>query len=150
MRLLISLFWIFIISLAVLGVVAFKKSYLYHATTNNVSNVWEYVAHNFKVIGKNVSEEMVPQRKRPFSLMAKKDKLMMFAPQAFRELTQEDWRDFWDLIYEHKEVGEGFIKQKVQRSPEEIQDFLSYDYAGFHQFTEQDWGRFWGVILSKD
>ena len=150
MKLLISLFWIFIIGLAVLGVAAFKKSYLYHATSNNVSNVWEYLKHNVAVLGKNVSEEMVPQRRRPFSLMAKKDKLMMFAPQAFREFTQEDWNDFWDLIYEHKEVGEGFIKQKVQRSPEEIQDFLSYEFPGFYYFTENNWGRFWGIILGKD
>ena len=151
MKLFKSLLGIFVIFILVLSTSQFKHSSLYQYLTQNTTNLLEFVKYKLRIVKQNVSEEMNPQRKRPLSLMRHEDKLTMFAPQTFKEFTRYDWDEFWDLIFGHKEVGEGLIKQKVQRDREEIEEHLGTYYPNpFFNFNQQRWDQFWSIIFSKN
>jgi len=151
MKLLKSLIGIFVIFLLVLGAVQFKKSSHYQDLAQNVSNLWETIKYKLGIVKHNISEDIAPQRKRPFSLMRKEDKLKMFMPQVFTKFSRKDWEQFWDLIFGHKRVGEGLIKQKVQRSREEIEEYLKYQYYDyFYNFQKNHWNSFWNIVLGRD
>ncbi len=150
MRFFKSLIGLTIVLFLIIGAVKFKNSSLYEISRQNFSNLIEFLKIKLKILKYNISEDISPSRKAPLTFLKKEEKLKLFLPDVFGSFSPQDWREFWDLIYGRKKVGEGLIKQKVYRTKEEIEDYLIYNYPIFSRFQPQHWDYFWSIVLGDE
>ena len=97
----------------------------------------------------NLAGSISPQRPSPLTTVEMEASLKTYLAVPFRAFHQEDWNEFWNLLYGTIEEDTGtWPKWKRQRSREEIQNNLAYYYSQpFGAFGDQQWATFWQQIL---
>ena len=143
---------LFAVILLVASAFVFKNSVYYKNLKYRLGSFFSKFTSQADIVKHNIGQDINPQRKPPLSFTVKETKLAYFAPQVFGEFDRAEWAEFWMLIYGHKKVGEGPVKQKVYRDKEEIREILMYKYPdpfARNYFTEQHWGYLWSIIFSK-
>ncbi len=141
-----------VVIILIVSAVAFKNSIYYRHVKSRLGYFFGTLTNKAQIIKHNIEQDVNPQRKPPLSFSIKEEKLKYFAPQVFGEFGREEWSQFWLLIYGHKKVGDGMIKQKAYRDTEEIKESLMYKYPDpFAKpfFEDRHWDYFWSIIFSR-
>lgn len=134
----------------IVGAITLKETAFPEYLKQNSSNLLETIKYKLGIISHNINEDINPSRKVPVTVIDRQAKLEAFIPQVFENYTEQDWREFWNLIYGYQREGEGIIKQKVYRSKEEIEDYLKYYYPDPFNFMQaQHWDYFWSLALRR-
>lgn len=94
------------------------------------------------------------ERHRPFSLIEKETELKLYIGQPFINFDQDDWREFWNLIYGVFPEGiaekPGLPKRVRQLTTDEITFELMSLYPNpLSYFKEEHWKTFFNIILKK-
>lgn len=95
----------------------------------------------------------IPERKRPLSFLKRQVDLQMFIGEPFKSFSEEDWNEFWNIVYggfAMDEAGAGLPRRMRQMSKEEIENALTERYPQpFAYFDERVWKQFFEILFSK-
>lgn len=96
----------------------------------------------------------VVKRARPVSTAYKEGELIATFGRPFSDFSDDEWKSFWDIIYELYPLVEpespGLPNRVRQYSEGEIVAELSNRYhAPFTNFTNDHWSMFFDIILNK-
>ncbi len=95
----------------------------------------------------NISTEFVPERKMPITFVDKEETLVQFLPTVFGKFESEDWRHFWNMLYQP--LSGGFFAKKQYRTKSEIKKYLLSKYSDFSYFEDIHWRYFWEIVYGK-
>jgi len=93
-------------------------------------------------------------RKKPLSLLEREAELKLYVAEPFRSFSDNDWREFWDIIYLPQPIErlekKGLPNKMRQLSEDEIAFELMERYPQpFANFREEHWKMFFGIIFKK-
>lgn len=135
-------FIVFCISIVAILVVAIRQNLF--QDINEMMTVLRIGKHN-------VEYQLSPDRRRPLVIMDKEFGLRQLLPGFFNKLNQEDWQEFWDIIYGvHPLIN--FENKKLPSAQRnfnaaEIQGVLIKRYPEvFSGFDQEHWKMFWKEI----
>lgn len=147
MRVFKNLIGIAILTLLVLGIINFKEKI--KPKLQN-TNVWQNLSQRIEIFKHNLSFTVSPQRRRPFNLPEREAKLIHVAPDALGKFRPDEWRRFWNAIYEPIKEKQGSFMVKRYRTQREIEDRLKHSHPKpFTYFTENHWSYFWSIVLEE-
>lgn len=135
----------------ILGVIQFKNSPDYDFFYQRIYNFFFQIRKNLEVIFENIKTISFPPRRPPYSFLEIQAKLEDFLPDIFADFSEEEWKEFWDLIYGTVEEDVGvWLKKKRYRSIKEIEDYLKLHYSyPFMYFRKTHWDLFWKIVFGK-
>ncbi|MDD3296397.1 MAG: hypothetical protein PHU64_03455 [Candidatus Omnitrophica bacterium] len=134
-----------IIAGLVYAAVQFKQSDAYHNLRLNADNFFKRADTFVKVRKNNISMEIAPVRKRHISMLEVQANLENWMPQVFGALGDEDWRQFWDFIYEPISEKQGGFTVKRYHTRQEAESYLKNKYPDLSYLRENDWSEVWGI-----
>ncbi|MDP8260432.1 MAG: hypothetical protein P9L96_05495 [Candidatus Gygaella obscura] len=99
----------------------------------------------------NFSSQFDKKRSAPITLIEKEENLKIFMGALVHNFTQEDWDNFWVIIYgmQERESDNPFLpKQLYQYSIQEAQDELRRMFPNsFGKLGSQHWSYVWKEII---
>jgi len=100
----------------------------------------------------NFTSEFKLERSRPLSTLEREEKLKQFLPNVFGDFSEDDWNDFWKLIYgtfpEQNSANKLLPKKYRQLTLEEIEErLIDYYPDNFGRLGPEHWDYFWRGIL---
>ncbi|MDD5195033.1 MAG: hypothetical protein PHQ96_05095, partial [Candidatus Omnitrophica bacterium] len=99
----------------------------------------------------NLSMEVSPTRHRKISFIEQEERMRLFAPDLFANFNENDWQEFWELIYKPVDDKQGGFTVKRYRSQEEIQEILIQRYPNpFSYLSKEYWRIFWQDIIGTN
>lgn len=122
---------------------------------NSIKDIWSFNLEKVKIYFDNFfyQTSSQPKRHRPLSLMERETELKLYIGEPFRDFTQNDWNEFWNLIYgafPKEAPKKGLPKKMRQLTPDEIAFELMSRYPSpFAYFKESHWQIFFGIVLKK-
>ena len=145
----------YIVNILAILIVIFLIKMAIDFKNNPDSEFNEFLRDNFikisdflKTKKQNISVEINPQRKRPFHLIEKEVMLMEFDPETFGNFTEEDWEEFWSIIYSPVKKKKGKFYVLSFRNREELEAKLLEKYSRpFIYFDRHYWDIFWNNII---
>ena len=129
----------------VYGIINFKDSPAYYNTQVIFMRLTSGMRGFINRRKHNIGMEMNPTRRPPLTFIEIESALGLWAPEIFGPLTDEDWKECWDLIYGQIDIKQGRFTVKGYRSRQEIQSYLRYKYRNFSYLREPDWSELWGI-----
>lgn len=123
---------------------------------DKIKEIWESNLEKLNAHRENLLYSLGPElkRRRPISLVERETQLEANFPNPFVRFNEQDWNEFWNIIYGSFAVGEpekpGLPKKVRQLEPAEIIEELKKLYPQpFNYFKDEHWQAFFGIILKK-
>lgn len=146
MKYFINIIAIIVVVLLVLGAIQFKSSDTYYYLKSRVEYFFQRAKNYVEVKKHNIGMETAPKRKAPLTFIVQEETLRRYIPHVFGKFDQQEWNEFWGLIYEPIKEKQGFFKVKRYRSKSEIESYLKNHYPDpFTRFRESNWYDFWNI-----
>lgn len=151
MKYVVNIICILLVVFLVFSIINLKNKVLTSdsPTVLKIKNLWQQVLVFFKIQKQNVSVEITPPKNRPLTMIEKETYLRMFAPDTFGKFSDEEWKEFWKIIYGPTEEKQGKFKLKRYKSKDEIEAELIQKYPNPFAFMRREhWKIFWQDILN--
>lgn len=105
---------------------------------NKVNIIYEYLLSS-----------TAPSRRPPVTTIELEENLRANLPVPFADFSEDDWRQFWHLLYgKFPEDSEGWPRKRRQLTRPEIESELAYYYGRpFNTFNQRHWDIFWLQLL---
>jgi hypothetical protein len=140
--------------IAALAFIIFKliESGALDGLRSNFSSDWQDVRNQTQIVKENTRDFFAPSRKPPLSFLIAQESLKQNLPVPFANFAEQDWQDFWRLIYGTHETDDSgsvySITRRRQLSIEEIEQILMNDYPQiFSRFDRRMWDEFWKLAF---
>lgn len=122
--------------------------------SSNFSGDWHDLTAQLGILKENARDLFSPSRKPPYSVLVAQESLIQNIPQVFENYQEQDWEDFWNLIYVVQETddyrADYSLKRKRQLSIGEIEQILIRKYPDiFDRFDSRMWGDFWALVFKE-
>lgn len=132
-------------------IVGFLALFFYFLVRKNLTRDYRDLEEAMGVTASNISYEIMPPRSAPFGVDTKQIELITTFEPAFDAFTQEDWQEFWQVIYglypEYASDNRRIPPRKRQLTMSEIQEELRILFRyPFASFGQEHWERFWKIF----
>ena len=129
----------------VYGAIKYKGSPLEGEVKVRFSGMTQGIQEFINVRKHNISMELDPPRKRPYSFLEREGKLELWAPDIFGEFSEQEWSFFWHLIYDQTDQRQNGHTVKRYYTRREVQNILRDNFSGLSYLKDPEWSELWSV-----
>ncbi|MDD4294891.1 MAG: hypothetical protein PHP69_05200 [Candidatus Omnitrophica bacterium] len=148
LKILINLAAIAVVCIMVLVAVRYKDTYDYAAMRKKFLKPFSGVQKIINAKKNNLDIEMSPSRLKPLTTIEQEENLRMYMPDVFSDFKQNDWNEFWGIIYLPIEETRDGVMMKRYRTKEETEKTFVEKYGGsFGYLKTDDWTTFWAYVV---
>ena len=117
----------------------------------NSKNVLHFLKTNTKILTNNILKLFKSKKDSSFSLLGRKMQLLAFLPSFFSNFNNQDWQEFWSIVYGVEEDNAGYMRQLLQKDQETIVAHLKFNYPDtFLNFSSEHWAKFFSIIFQEE
>ncbi|MBD3246888.1 MAG: hypothetical protein GF333_07780 [Candidatus Omnitrophica bacterium] len=147
MKYVLNLVALAVIGLVIFGVMRFKKSDAYYTYRQKLDDITSEGSEYLEVKKHNIKMDYGPGRDRPITFVKRETLLREYLPMVFGHFSDEEWKNFWEIVYKPVPKKKGDYRVKQYRSHSEIESILRRAYPNpFTYLKPEHWKVFWKIV----